>query len=83
LRLMQENKNLHRWAWSQGGFEHKKFNPIGNWDFSQFRQYESKINLWDYHCSSALRPYYHITDIKIHQDVCNVYYDMLQLQNNL
>ena len=79
LQLIKENNKLCNWAWSQGGFEHPKFNPNSNWNFSQYRQYESKINLWDYYNSTALRPYYHITDIKIHQEVCNLYFDMLKL----
>jgi hypothetical protein len=80
LRLVQENNHLCEWVWSRGGFEHKKFNSSSDWDFSQYQQYESKINLWDHYNPSVLRPYYHITDTKIHQDVCNLYYDMLKLK---
>ena len=66
-------------AWSQGGFEHKKFNPSTEWNFTAYKDKECKINLWDYSDSQIPRPYYHITDKQILQDVCNEYINMLNL----
>mgnify|MGYP003345215135 CR=1 FL=1 len=73
--------NIKSWAWSQGGFEHPTFNPIKDWDFSNYRNNEIKINLWDYYDPTLPRPYFHVTDKDVLQKVCNYYIDMLQLKN--
>jgi len=68
-------------AWSQGGFEHKKFDNSVEWDFASYKDKECNINLWDYGNSQVTRPYYHVTNKQILQDVCNEYTNMLNLNN--
>lgn len=69
------------WAWNRGGFEHKNLGGAGNYNFSSWSSTESKINLWDYYDSTVTRPYYHITDKKILQSVCDQYVNMLNLND--
>ena len=69
------------YAWSQGGFEHKMWESTNWWDFSAYKDHECKINLWDYYDSNVIRPYYHVTDKQILQDVCNEYINMLNLHD--
>ncbi len=56
----------------QGGFEHASFGSTANY-FEKFQQYRSKINLWDFARTRDYRPYYHIVDDKIHQQVAEYY----------
>jgi len=77
--MIDSAKNVKGWAWSQGGFEHKNFKPAQDWNFSKYKEKENCINLWDYYDSSIARPYYHITDKKILQSVCDQYLNMLNL----
>ena len=79
LFMISSSKNILNWAWSQGGFEHKKFKSVRDWNFSEYRKNECSINLWDYYDSKVRRPHYHITDKQILQDTCNQYIKMLQL----
>jgi hypothetical protein len=37
----------------------------------------SKVNLWDYEITSAVRPTYHIVDADVHQHVATYYTDMI------
>lgn len=56
----------------QGGFEHVGFGK-GTVYFEKFNQYRSKINLWDYTITRDYRPYYHITDDAVHQQIAEYY----------
>lgn len=56
----------------QGGFEHASFGSTANY-FEKFQQYRSKINLWDFARTRDYRPYYHIVDDNIHQQVAEYY----------
>ena len=68
------------WAWSQGGFEHASFaNASVHWEFDQYATTKISANLWDYYDPKLLRPYYHVTNSNVHQNVCNQYIKMLQL----
>lgn len=68
------------WAWSRGGFEHASFsNSSAHWEFDQFNHSQISMNLWDYYDPKPLRPYYHVTNSTVHQNVCNQYIKMLQL----
>jgi hypothetical protein len=74
------NSNLTGWAWSRGGFEHSNFkNSRSYWDFSLYKNKECSINLWDYYDPKKTRPWFHVTDHQVHQNVCNQYLAMLNL----
>lgn len=81
LQMISTNQQLINWCWSQGGFEHTNFKNSVAWDFSQYRNKESQINLWDKYDRQLIRPFYHITDIQVHQKTCDYYIKMLNLNN--
>ncbi len=56
----------------QGGFEHPSFGSTTQY-FTQYSQYRSAINLWDYARTRDYRPYYHIVDDDVHQQVAEYY----------
>ena len=56
----------------QGGFEHAIYGGTGKY-FAQYDQYRSEYNLWDHVATREFRPYYHITDRRIHQQVADYY----------
>jgi hypothetical protein len=90
LDLIVSNKKLKNWIWSQGGFQHKNFNNFNNddfkLDFSNYKKHQSTINLWDEYDAEqwriSRRPYHHITDLHIIQNLCNYYADVLQLKHD-
>ena len=57
----------------QGGFEHPKFGSVKTNYFADFAQYRSAVNLWSYVVEQHYRPYYHITDTMVHQQVADYY----------
>lgn len=58
----------------RGGFEHPKFAGAKTQYFSEYCEFFSKINLWDYvTLPLPLRPYYHITDPTVHQTIADYY----------
>lgn len=60
----------------QGGFEHSSYGVVKKY-FENFDQFRSKYNLWDYSNTRVYRPYYHITDIKIHDQISDYYAEIL------
>lgn len=58
----------------QGGFEHSSYGGTGEY-FQKFNAYRSSINLWDHVNKRTHRPYYHVTDLSVHQQVANYYYE--------
>jgi hypothetical protein len=78
LELIKQ-QNVPHWAWSRGGFEHVKFGADRLWDFNHYQLTESVYNLWDHYDSTQIRPFYHISDPAIIENVCNHYTEMLQL----
>lgn len=58
----------------QGGFEHVSYGGNQKY-FQKFNAYRSDINLWDHADKRCYRPYYHITDLKIHCTISNYYYE--------
>lgn len=69
------NRLLHssvRFRFDQGGFEHQSYGGTGEY-FKHYNQYRSKHNLWDYADKRHFRPYYHIVDSRIHQQVADYY----------
>jgi hypothetical protein len=57
----------------QGGFEHPKFGATQSNYFAKFSSYRSAINLWDHADTRDYRPYYHIRDAQIHQNIAQYY----------
>lgn len=62
--------------WDQGGFEHPGYGGVKKY-FQKFDEYRSAINLWDYAEQRLYRPYYHISDAKIHQWVADYYCEQI------
>ena len=65
-------------CFSQGGFEHANFHPMATDYFSKFSQWRSSVNLWDYTVTREYRPYYHITDQQVHQQVADYYIEEIK-----
>ena len=61
----------------QGGFEHASFGNTVKY-FHRYEQYRSAVNLWDYARTREYRPYYHITDPSVHQQVAEYYIGQTQ-----
>lgn len=57
----------------QGGFEHPNFAGEKRKYFERFKEYLSKVNIWDHVVCKNYRPYYHITDPKVHRDFADYY----------
>lgn len=62
-----------RFLFDQGGFEHVKFTKSRQKYFEDWKQYRSAVNLWDYSDTIEERPYFHIQDQHIHQEVAEYY----------
>lgn len=56
----------------QGGFENPKFGTVKKY-FDRFNKNKSDLNLWSYTEVRHYRPYFHITDPVIHQQIANYY----------
>lgn len=56
----------------QGGFEHPKWGVTQKY-FTYYDSNRSKYNLWDYGDSKLYRPYFHITDQNIHNEIADYY----------
>ena len=68
-KLVQSNRPFR---FDQGGFEHASFGGTGGY-FDQYSEYRSEYNLWDHVTARCYRPYYHITDSQLHQQVAEYY----------
>ena len=64
-------------VFDQGGFEHPKFGNTTQRYFSKFDQYRSQINLWDYTDARTLRPYHHISNLDMHKEISEYYYNKI------
>lgn len=65
-------------TFDQGGFEHPKFANARDSYFEIYKKYRSEICLWDYVDELLMhRPYYHITDHAIHEEIANYYYNLI------
>lgn len=60
----------------QGGFEHSSYGATKKY-FENFDQFRSNYNLWDYADTRVYRPYYHITDINVHEQIAKYYADII------
>lgn len=56
----------------QGGFEHRMWGVEKKY-FTEYDQYRSKYNLWDYGNRHLMRPNFHITDQNIHNEIADYY----------
>jgi hypothetical protein len=65
------NKSGADYVWDQGGFEHPSMG--GRPYFDQYNHTRSDLCLWDYAHTRQYRPYYHITDAQVHQDIATYY----------
>jgi hypothetical protein len=59
------------YIWDQGGFEHHSMG--GRKYFDQYDHCRSALCLWDFARTREYRPYYHITDPEIHQQIAAYY----------
>lgn len=59
------------YVWDQGGFEHSSMG--GKKYFDQYDHSRSALCLWDFARTRDYRPYYHITDSAIHQQIAEYY----------
>ena len=57
----------------QGGFEHANFSQSQLGYFQKFNAHRSRYNLWDFAQVRSLRPYYHVQDAMLHQQVAKYY----------
>jgi hypothetical protein len=64
------------YVWDQGGFEHPSMG--GRRYFEEYNSTRSDLCLWDFARTREYRPYYHITDAKIHQDIATYYKERFQ-----
>jgi len=75
-RLTDSNRPF---VWDQGGFEHASYGGTEQY-FSKWTSCRSSRNLWDYAQSREHRPYYHITDDRVHRDVAEYYAGWIHAQ---
>jgi hypothetical protein len=66
-------------VFDQGGFEHHSYGGVGTY-FTHYHQYRSRYNLWDYADVRTYRPYYHIQNDKVHQEVARYYAGLINEQ---
>lgn len=64
------------YVWDQGGFEHPSMG--GRVCFTEYNSTRSDLCLWDFARTREYRPYYHITDARIHQDIATYYKERFQ-----
>jgi hypothetical protein len=61
-----------RFIFDQGGFEHPSMGATKKY-FGEYDSYRSELNLWDYARTRQYRPYYHITDSSVHEQIAEYY----------
>ena len=62
----------------QGGFEHSSFSKSKKNYFNTYNKYRSEICVWDYVTDNLThRPYYHIEDPGIHEEIAEYYYKLI------
>lgn len=60
----------------QGGFEHPSYGGVSTY-FNKYNLYRSRYCLWDYAETRNHRPYFHITDNYIHEQVAEYFKEQL------
>jgi hypothetical protein len=66
-----------RFKFDTGGFEHKSYCTTDKTYFEKYKDYITSINLWDYASSRTYRPYFHITDVTVHEQLATYYIDSI------
>lgn len=61
----------------QGGFEHPSYGATDLY-FINYNQYRSQYNLWDHCHTRGHRPYFHLVDPNITDQVANYYYSYVK-----
>lgn len=61
----------------QGGFEHPSYRSVKEY-FTKYQQYRSRYNLWDHADNRNHRPYYHITNMQVHEMIADYYAKQIQ-----
>jgi hypothetical protein len=56
----------------QGGFEHSSYSNTKY--FQKYQQYISEVNLWDHVTTRTKRPYFHLIDEQITDEIAKYYY---------
>ena len=75
--LHKLKSNQVEFLFDQGGFENPFFGGDKTY-FEEFNNYRSQLNLWTLYGSPIVyRPYFHITDQLIHNDIANYYKQVL------
>lgn len=65
----------------QGGYEHASFSNSKKNYFTAYSEYRSEICVWDYVTKNLKhRPYYHIEDQLIHEEIAEYYYNLINDQ---
>lgn len=65
-------------TFDQGGFEHASFSNSKKNYFKTYNEYRSEICVWDYVTKHLKhRPYYHIEDQRIHEEIAEYYYNLI------
>lgn len=57
----------------QGGFEHLSYGTVAKKYFTLYDQYRSEYNLWNYVPVRTFRPYFHITDTILTDQIAQYY----------
>jgi len=77
--LQRLTDSARPFLWDQGGFEHASYGGTQEY-FGKWAWRRSSRNLWDYAQSRDHRPYYHITDPVVHQQVARYYAGWIHAQ---
>jgi hypothetical protein len=64
-------------VFDQGGFENPQYGAIKNCYFEKFKKYQSKKNIWNYTSNRSFRPYYHLIDDNITDEIAQYYYSLI------
>lgn len=75
-RLTDSNRPF---LWDQGGFEHASYGGTRQY-FAKWYWRRSSRNLWDYTVTRQHRPYYHISDDRVHREVAAYYAGWIHAQ---
>lgn len=70
--LIMLSKSTIPFKFDQGGFEHPSYGGVGTY-FKEFDEHRSKYCLWDYAERGYHRPYFHIEDQTIHNEIAKYY----------
>jgi hypothetical protein len=64
-------------VFDQGGFEHPLYGKPVKKYFQKFKNYFSKLNLWDYASVRNFRPYHHIVDETIIKEITEYHSELI------